>query len=372
MASLTRHLYRFEEVRAAFLYCLKSKRTVEAFFWLTELEESCYGGEARRLLFIAWFLFIGVRRLAWLLDWSQTSTTREGRRTLTLQLCQCSERDSSLWLLLWAAALQESLSQSSSLLTCQWRKVFQSDQEDFWTEMLAQSEDERIDRCLEALQEDMRAYSLYAKSTASCISTMAAHSLKKTWEPLNPRWPEEVLTALEDWSHMQNLRERRVYAIPYECLFGMTARGRGGDTSMDLQGLSEVHFQQSPWWKKVLPPEGLEDDSANEAFWDTYFPWTTCDHPDEWSKRDREKSHGEGVRVDGATSSPLWRWWRTWVVPGHLYIWGTEFQRIQDFIQTGKADTCASVLDMVLDLYKQKTLTPWAGTRLPKVFVLEE
>lgn len=372
MASLTRHLYKFEEVRSALLYCIKSRRIVETIFWLTELEESCYGGEARRLLFVAWFLCVGVRRLSWLYDWSVNSKTREGRQQLALQLARCSERDSSLWLLAWSGCLVEPLGTATGSLVCKWRALFDKEDEVVWTELLSTSSDERIDTCLETLQEDMRGYALLAKVTGCCLVSIQDKWPKGTWEPISSRRPEELDSALANWLAEPSLRHRRVYSIPYECLFGMTWRGRGGATGSELLTLGEEHFKASPWWKKVLPPEGLgieAEDAAKEAFWDTYFHWVRCDHPDEWSKADREKSHGDGVT---GSSSPLWRWWRSWICQDHLYIWGRDLEAIQNYVKEARADAAASVLDQVLEIYTTKNLTSWSGVAPKKVFVLAE
>jgi hypothetical protein len=205
MASLTRHLYRFEEVRSAFLYCIKSRRIVEAVFWLTELEESYYGGEARRLLFVAWFLFVGVRRVSWLHDWSNIGTTREGRLNLTLALARCSERDSSLWLVLWAGCLVEPPSPTTGSLVCQWRALFDKDDDVIWTELLSASTDERLDTCLEALQEDMRGYATLAKVAATCLCGIQKRWPKGTWEPIPKRKLEDVEAALVKWSLQYSL-----------------------------------------------------------------------------------------------------------------------------------------------------------------------
>jgi hypothetical protein len=370
MASLTRHLYRFEEVRAAFLYCIKCRRRLEAIFWLTELEESCYGGEARRLLFVAWFLFVGVRRVSWLHSWAQVSSTREGRLELAVALARCSERDSSLWLLLWAGCLVEPLGPTTGSLVCQWRSLFDKEDDVVWTKLLSSSTDERLDTCLEALQEDMRGYATLAKVAGCCLCGIQGKWPKGTWEGAAKRRNEDVEKALAEWSAEKSLRRRRVYSIPYDCLFGMTWRGLGGNTGPELLGLGEAQFKSSPWWKKVLPTEGLDDDSAKEGFWDTYFHWVTCDHPDEWSKADRAKSHGEGV---SGTLSPLWRWWRNWICPEHLYIWGRDFDAIQIFVKSARADVDASVLDQVLREYGSRNLTVWnSGAKHKKVFHLIE
>jgi hypothetical protein len=248
----------------------------------------------------------------------------------------------------------------------QWRALFDKEDEDVWTEALSTSTDERLDACFEALQEDMRGYAILAKVAAVSLCGIQGKWPKGTWEPIVKRRLEDVEKSLAEWSAEQSLRRRRVYSIPWESLFGMTWRGCGGDTGPELLALGEAQFKSSPWWKKVVPSEG---DEAKETFWDTYFPWTTCDHPDEWSKADRAKSHGEGIR---GSASPLWRWWRNWVCPEHLYIWGRDLETIQAFVKGARADGAASVLDQVLAEYGSRNLTVWNGQRQKKEFVLVE
>lgn len=312
---------------------------------------------------------MGVRRGSWLKEWSDVGATREGRLELTLALARCSERDSSLWLVLWSGCLVEPLGPTAGNLVCQWRSLFDKEDEEVWTELLSASNDERLDICLEALQEDMRGYALMAKVAGSCLCGIQRRWPKGTWEPIGKRRLEDVEKAMAEWASEKSLRRRRVYSIPYECLFGMTWRGLGGDTGPELLGLGEAQFKGSPWWKKVV---ALEDDTAKENFWDTYFPWTTCDHPDEWSKADRAKSHGEGVRNDGATTVPLWRWWRSWVCSEHLYVWGRDLETIRAFVNEARADGAASVLDQVLGEYGKRNLTTWSGQRQKKEFMLAE
>jgi hypothetical protein len=271
--------------------------------------------------------------------------------------------------MLWAGCLVEPLGPTTGTVVCQWRCLFDKDDEDLWTELLETSTDERIDQCLEALQEDMRGYGLMAKLVGVYLCSLQRRWPKATWDPIQKRRLEDVEKALAEWAVEVSLRRRRVYSIPYDCLFGMTWRGRGGHTGAELLELGETQFKASPWWKKCMPSEGLEDDSTKESFWDTCFPWTTCDHPDEWSKADRAKSHGEGVT---GTSSPLWRWWRSWVCSEHLYVWGKDLEAIQAFIKEARADAAASVLDQVLELYKTRNLTVWNGQRRKKEFVLVE
>lgn len=340
--SFTRRLYRLDEVRAALLYCLRQRRSVEANFWLTELEDSCYGGEARRILFIAWFLFVGLKRVAWLSAWAADAMTREGRQRLCWQLSRCSERDSSLWLLLCVAPLDW---KGSRMLEC-WRWAACLEDGDCWDYAVGLYKDPRVEPLMDALQHDMRGYSTMAKATAVTLAVFDGKIVKTSWQPLTTTLPTDgsILISGDD------VRHQRLHSIPYDCLFGMTWRGRGADTTEDLRAMSLDGLRACPAWKGVTGPVDSSDDSAKEGFYDEHFPWVSCDIPDEWSLADQQKSHGVGVDI--RHGAPLWRWWRSWVIGSHSFLWGKPLKTLKQWVQDQRADTGASVLDTVLGLYK--------------------
>jgi len=337
---LTKHLYRFEEVRAAFLYTLKQGRLKEALFWLDELEDSMYGGEARRLLFLSWLMRIGVRNLSWLEAWASESETREGRWRLSWQLIRCRERDTSIWLLLWSVVLaSDSLGlQAPGRLFSEWLGACKKEDEDFWQPLVDASDDERIDRILIALQTSMNKYDLFAKAAALAVM----YAVKRLG---NICWPtvSQIQECPETISET-TIREGRLYSIPYDCLYGMTSRGAGLDTTEELRCLGEKEFTQSPYWRTKWPLELL--DESIEVFWNTHFPWTNCDHPDEWPLVEQQKSHGPSVPI-----GPLQRWWLNWVPKEHLFIWGYVQHHLERWIQTQQSNN--SILDTLLGLYKQ-------------------
>lgn len=355
--TLTKRLYRIDEVRAAFLFTLRLRRVEESQFWLHELEESFYGGEAQRLLFVAWFLFVGLKNLSWLLLWCRDSSTVEGRRRLCLHFCRMTERDGSLW---WILVTTPQIDTDSRILEV-WRHKCVLDGEEFWQSVVDASTDERIDEILEGLQADMKGYTLLAKLAAVAITTLRTD--KSSW----PTIPERDPTPFCQFQHQDNIRLARKYEIPFFSLYGMTWRGRGADTSDDLKTLGLAQFKQSPYWRKTAGE--LVTDDEIEAFWDTHFNWVTCDHPDEWSAADRHKSHGEGV--DCQRGAPLWRWWKNWIPAEHNWFWGYPKRVCWKWVDAQRADVGDTVLSRILELYKgleEKALPP----RKKKVFVLEE
>jgi hypothetical protein len=356
----TQRLYRVDEVRAALLYSLKTQRILEALFWLQELEESSFGGEARRLLCTAWFMFVGLSRLSWITAWATESGTREGRQKLCWQLARCADRDSSLWWLLCAVpATAAGNKKGLSKLYDAWNRVWGGVDEEFWQPLMDWVVDPTLESVFESLQDDMRSYSLIGRCAAVAIRTCVAQLPKTTWEPLSMREPEQTT-----FQRYGNIRKDRLYAIPYDCLFGMTWRGTGVNTLEYLRNLKEEDFQKSPWWRAKAV--GIDsDDTKREEFYDRYFPSIAGDIPDEWSLADQVKSHGPGST--GATAG-LERWWRLWVLPDKLFVWGGPTDTVMKWVKIQPGATGQSVLDRVFQAYQECKVSP---SELPVIYKKE-
>jgi hypothetical protein len=120
--------------------------------------------------------------------------------------------------------------------------------------------------------------------------------------------PPEVQTLVDEWDTEENLRKRRVFPIRIETLGWFTARGElptSASIESDLQIGLEACLWNSPYWREILDDYHVVDldawgrilwpDSYKEAFYDNYFNFKVSDIPDEWSRADREKSHGRGA-----------------------------------------------------------------------------
>ena len=341
----TKRLYRLDEVRASLLFCLKDRRFNEAIFWLRELEESFYGGEARRLLLVSWSMNVGLSRLFWLHEWSKFGGTREGRLRLCWQLLRCSERDSSLWWLLWSGVIP--MKYETSSIVDKWNSICSSD--DFWN---------KIDPhpCLEALQKDMKGYDIFARVIAcslSCKVSSASMMAMSTEEPI------DLDKTISEWDSL-SLRKGRIYEIPSRCLYGMTVRGNGRDTTDEI---NNFNIKESPYWRRAVEPymsrgNWISDD-AKEIFFDTYFPE---DIPDEWSLAEKKLSHGPGINQTGM----LDKWWRIWVHENHSWIWGTTIDKIKEGIKEQPVDSC---IDKLCKLYSEQEPITIAKRRKVWVFV---
>ena len=116
------------------------------------------------------------------------------------------------------------------------------------------------------------------------------------------------------WNSKIGRREARAYAIPADALHAGTTRGQMpfkytniGDVREPVGLLSEG----CRFWQEALEKHGIvvdaetgatafPSDDVLERFYECHFP---DDIPDEWSKRDQEKSHGRGCQ-ETATSPP--------------------------------------------------------------------
>jgi hypothetical protein len=343
----TRRLYYIDEVRSAFLYSLKNRRVQESFFWLQELEDSNYGAEARRLLFLGWLIWIGISSLEWLHLWSSVSSTREGRLQICWKMLRLSCRDASIWNLLWSTLVSKDIKQSELLE--RWNSMRKLESNDFWEQIVNSSESEKLDSIYEALQISMKHCSLFAQCSAFVLMTCDKKRLlpKDCWKELSCK-PYEELQEIDGWKNLDNVRKARVFSIPYDCLFGMTWRGTGVSTLENLRNLTYSDLKQSPAWKTLFTGESEEE---VELFWDLHFPWTICDHPDEWSLADQKKSHGEGST--GATAT-LERWWRNWCVQDSLLKESIPEYALKKFVQSLPGNTDGkSVFDKLVLLIQQ-------------------
>jgi hypothetical protein len=317
---LTKHLYDLREVRAALLWSIKQRRRDDTLFWLNELEDSCYGSEAGRLLWIAWMLWIGLTRLAWLAVWEDKTNSREGRQMLARHLISCSERDSSLWIAICAKALKQDMI---------WKSY-----------PIAKDQiQQRLGPAIRLMEGQLRAYAPFGRIVCDILKGGIATETS-SWIGFPGL---EFIQSVEESS---TIMEGRTLAIPYDCLFGMTQRGQGTNTADILRCLTLSSLKYSPVWKNLVPDSPT--DSEAEEFWDTYFPWNTCDHPDEWPLKEQEKSHGLGVT--GSAESPLSRWWRNWVSPNRILIKGSSENCVKEYFDSEKIGDYTSVLDRFLEL----------------------
>jgi len=326
----TKRFYLFEEVRAAFLFCLKTNRYTESAFWLSELEDSYYGKESRRLLLISWAMNIGMARIDWYLEWVKHSETREGRFRLCWQLLRCSERDSSIWWLLCSGLA--SIEPGYSNIVDDWNNTCHLDIDEKYTE----------------LKKNMEKYEIIAKVIAFVLERKSLSPLKE----LSNSEPIDLQKSVDEWNTFTT-HSRRIYEIPFGCLYGMTLRGSGQDTTDEING--DV-LNTSVYWTRLKKNRVFNDDDKEE-FYDTHFP---TDIPDEWSLKEKQKSHGKGIIFN---AYPLSKWWNNWISNEHSLLWGHVLRSIKKWVET---QTANNILDTICMLYSEREIKN--VPKKPKVF----
>jgi hypothetical protein len=350
-----RHLYRYDEVRAALLWCIVHRRIPEGLFWTQELLDSGCHTELFQVLFEGWLWSVGISRFEWLrhywilfekpdVDEEELVQLVYGllrlpmRDSTTLQLlvrgrCQTIERlpptpktERFLPIISHLAntPLKETLVRYFRLgkVVSAWIVAVQllnQEGEDAWWTFLSQYElcsqgSPCARQCFDAFQSICT--SLFPNDDSIRIACQATAIGFLCLSPLNqtkssyvlPEMPMDSHSAssLKEWKGLEGRRARRVYMPPSDCLSWMTSRGCNPYTKTTLKevrtlSIDTLREKGCPFWQDALDTTNpwLNDD-AFEEFWDTYFP---DDIPDEWSLEDQKQSHGPGVLRPGEQPS---------------------------------------------------------------------
>jgi hypothetical protein len=343
---LTRHLYREDEVAAAAAFCLVRGRTQEAVFWCLELLDSGLVDRLFWALRAAWLFAYGIGFPGWILALEGAAAAEEidGRAMLDLAIALAragaATRDGSALALLGTAAgdvdtvrpgeacipvaraeegyavlaLQQGRARTAWAARPSWALIhgvatWRGSEVAAWVRALEEMADS------DAIPEEARRAVAIA---AVCLPRGELdRRLKRDWKgaPL-----PELEAALAEWSGLVGRRARRVYTIPWDCLYWITARGKApvsvyDSNEKEIMGRLEkpAGIWNSEFWDEAAEEFGgweavRNDDEAREAFYEEYFP---DDRPDEWSRKERAKSHGGGVLQRGQEAT-VGRWLQRW------------------------------------------------------------
>ena len=306
--SLTRNLYREDEVLSALRLSLVRGRAAEALFWVQEGLDSDMDVRIFQTLLSVWLLCVGVQNvpwLGWLVEALRDSIDEENIAALTVKLA-LSKKDSSVFALLALGLEQSPVApdhvgqfdlplelRGGPVETAFAKALLQGKSEFAWSLSMPLWADGRADEILwniqplavfnqiEAALEPIWSPEFLMPFRALGI-LMATSKMSFVGTPIGP-CPKEHMDAWNDRKDLP-MRKRRAYAIPPECLYWMTKRGtmNGSEsTEKDIMGKLRRSCAASPFWS----------DKLDYRVHDTYF---TSDIPDEWSSADRQKSHGRG------------------------------------------------------------------------------
>jgi hypothetical protein len=363
--TLTRHFYDLQDVRSAFQYCLINGKALEASFWLAELIDSHEPDIAIGALIEVYLVRYGTSQLHWFLEIYKILKTNniddEILYILCISLCKLERNTDTSFLSLHFAGLRVSTKPPEGLpeKAADWieENIKQEQGTSLFEIFFARSLFHRkirncmwvLSKCRNTFVENIiEAFRAHVPVTiAICIE--AAKNLY-TWSWLNynnysiivftlmiiclrPEDYSKSLTlpfAMEfssniykhiiEWEHLLGTRSRRIYAIPNDCLYMVTDRGilpytqntygyirtLGSSIDNTYMALYNCTFWKMLWLK--YNPHGTTDEGY-DRFCEEAFP---TDTPDEWSKEDQDKSHGNGINNPGERL--YWRrWLRKWM-----------------------------------------------------------
>jgi hypothetical protein len=394
---LSRHFYSLDEVQAALLYTTSHNKLTESLFWCQELILSGCIGETISTLFKSWLWNTGPMRLEWLINAWKTLASEEISEDdillSTYQLTYRINRDNSLWNILVLTAKNPnsmpdtvtrkmpahypSLDDKEVYFI---RSLYQGKaQSAWWISQYIDSEDvwhllkwfcenltlykEQYTICLEALRGYDRLlgyksaeYDVIIRCAAVII--MCIHPKKQTesFKPLDMNIDKNNMCYLNEWSTIIGRRDRRIYKIPTSCLYGDTLRGTYKWSQNNLVQLYNVekYLPGCPFWDEVLEDYATVNekgiitwfnDDKMENFYEKYFP---DDIPDEWSKKDKEMSHGDGILAPNDKPT-IYKYSRNFLSRMPCLAWNTS-QIVNSYLENVDTDGCS--VEQIIRLYK--------------------
>ncbi len=339
---LTRHFYEADEVQSALYYCASRRDLKECEFWCHEMLCSGYESEAVSTLFESWLWQRGPFCMSWLIDvgpilhQKRSGLQPLGADTVTHEdimgaaslLSSFGEWDNSLWSVLTCdlSAVDRVTPKTPAFVPvgCSdkvlylYRAIYQGKACSAWAIvqiMVKHLAKEKICSllkeygshvsaenavCFMILQnyEKLLGYKSDAYDTVIlCMAVlMLCLSDKKRGTSFMRRVvPPRMLTI------PVGTKAARMYSVPSVALYG-TKRGLSLCSQYHIHGLYDIEkaIKGCPFWDSLLKEYQRQgkwvSDDAMEAFYEEYFP---DDIPDEWSKEEKMKSHGQGLLNKG-------------------------------------------------------------------------
>lgn len=353
--SLTKHLYRLDEVLSSLRWSIITHNLIDTAFWTIELCESNFEQECLDMLETVWLNTIGfgswysLRLIQSVYD--EGSIEQENLIAITLALSKRRICDSTIFHLLLRGAT-----------TSDWKPNFPHSMEyttiqegvedclkrgklnEAWLLGRAMKVEEQW-KMLDTIADKLgRSEALSVlKELRPCVyeNLAAAYVLvsldEVVWissqKELENTIPKEVQEAINDWQSEKSMRKRRAIKPKSEALLYLTDRSEQTpyvSSEPDIQmGLLE-NLKQSEYWSCILEHymedglTGWKSDEHHEKFYELYFP---NDIPDEWSLESREMSHGRGLgkTIDIARTRFIHH---TLQRSKSLELWNSQFKEI--------------------------------------------
>jgi hypothetical protein len=337
--SLSRHFYALDEVHSALQYSSTRNDRAETLFWCNELLRSGYVSETISTLLESWLWNKGPFCLSWFHNSFSTLGGEEcSEDDVLLSAYQLScvsylKRDHSLWSILALHAMNvpcdrvgpktiphpftdereiylvRAMVQGRAY--CAWCIVQQMD----WDRVQAiltwysscHAFKTEFQTCLSYFEEYEKLlgyrtpeYDTVFRCLSIIVICLSPLQQEDSFRPLPSCLDATSQSQINHWNSLLGTKAR-VYSIPPSALYGRTLRGRMRWAQSTVSQLNDIEPSMigCPFWEEAISEYGTiestilwNSDDDREAFYQRYFP---DDIPDEWTKSEKNKSHGEGI-----------------------------------------------------------------------------
>ena len=323
--SLTKHLYRKDEVLSSLRWSIITHNITNTAFWTIELFESNLVQECTELLETIWLYHIGfgswfaLRLIMHIYETGDIS--QEDLLAITCAFARRRLCDSTIFHLLLRGAIANTATKpwaptfshtteyqtiQEAVLDCLKRGKLQEawllgralTTEEQWPMLESIAIDlGRADEL--AMLKDLRDCHQESLAAAYVLVSLDHITWMQSQQSLDNTVPKEVQVAIEEWNMPRlSMRKRRAIKPTPEALL-LTARSKQSPYESSEPQIQDRLLQAlltSEYWSVIIEPYMVNGKWKNqrhkELFYDTHFPQ---DIPDEWSLADREKSHGRGL-----------------------------------------------------------------------------
>ncbi len=361
--SLSRHLFRLDEVAAALRYSIVNRRIEEGMFWTLELIDSEEIELLFDVLFESWVFTVGAKRFALLTGFIKTaqkivSSPVDAANSLLLlsfSLLKLPSTCSDGSIAAIPILVNENIRQNEITMRMHKLTIDNVMNDDEFLQIIRRGNalkaalHRRLSGAAAAatipiyLKERAEMQLLIRQLPSICMRCRgpAWPQILETMEILvlcmtDADWAESIMElpaelsagmqeCIEGWRALTGRRARRIFEVPKWCLKWQTARGRTYYARRGEPFITNVAELREPWhamggcrfWDRMAAAYGCivngrhiygATEDAWEAFVNAAFP---DDIPDEWSLEAQLMSHGEGTVAPGGSPSAI-QWLRSW------------------------------------------------------------
>jgi hypothetical protein len=211
------------------------------------------------------------------------------------------------------------------------------------------------EKCLQALRDyeallgySSQEYDVVTRCAAVLLMCLSPSLYRESMRPLVTSMDTRVNNMIQEWKTVVGTIKARVYTLPTTSLYGTTVRGRSLWSQHNRVQLYHVekYLVGCPFWDEALETYADVEESggirwhsedAMEAFYERYFP---DDIPDEWTREEKGKSHGDGVLgPDEAVS--LWKYASRYLSGVARFAWGLTPSMLRTLRSLPSSDECS-------------------------------